>query len=84
MVQLGLLLNANSFPEVTESTEISNQLQALRDCDWISTSVFKTLDDAYTQLSQARQQIALVDDDAEVETESLLNIAQALCKEILG
>ena len=84
VVQLGLLLNAGRFPEVIGSTEVSEQLQALRDCGWINTNAFKTLDSAYTQLTQAHQQIALVDDGTEVETTSLLNIARALCREILG
>jgi glutamate-ammonia-ligase adenylyltransferase len=84
VVQLGLLLNANRFPEIIESTEVSKQLRSLRDCGWISATAFETLDTAYTQLSQARQQVALVDDDSEVETASLLTIAQALCEEILG
>jgi len=84
VVQLGILLNAHEFPEVISSTDINQQLLALRDCGWINTSAFETLDKAYTQLSQARQQIALVDDGAEVETSSLLEIAQALCDEILG
>jgi glutamate-ammonia-ligase adenylyltransferase len=84
VVQLGLLLNAAKFPEVIESTEVNGQLQALRDCGWINASEFKTLDNAYTQLSHARQQAALVDDAAKLKTSSLLNIAKALCHEILG
>jgi glutamate-ammonia-ligase adenylyltransferase len=84
VVQLGILLNAPEFPEVISSTDINQQLQALKDCGWINTNALETLDRAYTQLSQARQQIALVDDGAEVETSSLLEIAQALCDEILG
>ena len=84
VVQLGLLLNANSYPEVIGSTEISRQLRALQTCGWINTNTFNTLDSAYTQLVQARQQTALIDDRAEFETTSLLNIAQALCDEILG
>ena len=84
VVQLGLLVNANRYPEVVDSTEISQQLQALHSCGGINTNTFNTLDSAYTQLVQARQQAALIDDRAEVETTSLLNIAQALCDEILG
>jgi len=84
VVQLGLLLNANSYPEVIGSTEISRQLRALQTCGWINTNTFNTLDSAYTQMVQARHQTALIDDRAEVETTSLLNIAQALCDEILG
>ena len=84
VVQLGLLVNANRYPEVIASTEISQQLRALHSCSWINTNTFNTLDSAYTQLVQARQQAALIDDRAEVETTSLLNIAQALCDEILG
>ncbi len=84
VVQLGLLLNADRYPAVIDSTEISSQLQGLNACGWINTNAFKTLDGAYTQLVHARQQTALIDDRAEVETTSLLNIAQALCDEILG
>lgn len=84
VVQLGLLLNANSFPEVTNSTEISQQLRSLHDCGWVNTNTFNTLDSTYTQLVQARQQAALIDDRAEVDITSLLKLAQALCDEILG
>lgn len=84
VVQLGILLNAHEFPEVISSTDINQQLQALKDCGWITANALETLGRAYTQLSRARQQIALVDDGAEVETSSLLEIAQALCDEILG
>lgn len=84
VVQLGLLLNAASFTEVIKSTEVGDQLLALRDCGWINSSVFNTLLDAYTQLEQARQQAALVDAGDNVEAGPLLHIAQALCDEILG
>ena len=83
-VQLGILLNAHSCPEVIESTQIVEQLQALESCGWINASVFNTLVDAHTQLSRARLQSTLVDDPGSQEPETLLNIAQALCKEILG
>jgi len=84
VVQLGVLLNANEFPGTIQTTQVSSQLKALRDCGWINASTFKTLDGAYTQLSQARQQIALIDDSAELETTSLLKLARDLCEEILG
>jgi len=84
VVQLGTLLNANEFPDIIRTTQVSSQLQSLRNCSWINTSTFKTLDSAYTQLTQARQQTALIDDSAELETTSLLNIARPLCEEILG
>lgn len=84
VVQLGLLLNASSYPEVIDSTEISRQLRALQTCGWINTNIFNTLGNAYTQLVHARQQTALIDDRAEVKTTPLLSIAQALCDEILG
>ena len=83
VVQLGLLLNAREFPEITCSTELDQQLLALMDCGWINADAFKTLNSAYTQLNHARQQVALVDDSAETEIVSLLNIAQALCDGIL-
>ncbi|MDX2418366.1 MAG: bifunctional [glutamate--ammonia ligase]-adenylyl-L-tyrosine phosphorylase/[glutamate--ammonia-ligase] adenylyltransferase [Xanthomonadales bacterium] len=84
IVQLGLLLNADEYPEVIKSTQTGYQLQALHDCGWINVNTFKTLDSAYTQLSHARLQAALVDDSAGHETTPLLGIAQALCDEILG
>ena len=84
IVQLGLLLNAESYPEVIRSTQASDQLQALHDCGWIDASTFKTLDNAYAQLSHARLHAALVDGGTGFETISLLGIAQALCEEILG
>ena len=84
VVQLGLLLNAESYPEVIRSTQVSEQLRALHDCDWIDASTFKTLDDAYEQLSHARLHTALVDEGVRIDTKSLLGIAQALCEEILG
>ena len=83
VVQLGLLLNAGEFPEIIRSTELDQQLLALLNCGWIHTDAFKSLNSAYTQLSHARQQAALVDDGAEADTISLLNIAQALCDRIL-
>jgi len=84
VVQLGLLLNAEEYPAVIGSTEEVHQLQALHDCGWLNANAFKTLDKAYAQLSHARQHTALVDESAELETTSLLSVAQALCEEILG
>jgi glutamate-ammonia-ligase adenylyltransferase len=83
VVQMGLLLNANKFPRLIESTDINEQLLALHDCGWINTHVFNTLEDAYTQLNHARQYSALVDDGADLQTTALLEIAQALCEDIL-
>ena len=84
VVQLGLLLNAAVHPEVIKSTQTVYQLQALHECGWINADAFRILNTAYTQLSQARLQVALVDDNAGFDTTSLLDIAQALCEEILG
>ena len=84
VVQLGLLLNADTHPQIIRSTQASDQLQALHDCGWIDASAFKTLDSAYAQLSHARLHAALVDGGAGFEVNSLLGIAQALCEEILG
>jgi len=84
VVQLGVLLNAGTFPQVIRSTQVNDQLQALHDCGWIDASSFKTLDSAHEQLSHARLHAALVDEGAGFEATSLLGIAQALCKEILG
>jgi len=84
IVQLGLLLSAADYPGVIRSTEAVHQLQALHDCGWLNDTAFKTLDNAYEQLSHARLQTTLVDDSADLETASLLGIAQALCEDILG
>jgi len=83
VVQLGLLLNAGEFPEIISSTETSSQLQALHDCGWLSPDAFKTLDDAYAQLSWVRQQTSLVDQDAQAVNLTIVATAQALCNEIL-
>ena len=84
VVQLGLLLNASEYPAVITSAQVIPQLKALHDCGWLSTDSHRILDDAYAQLSHARLQDDLVDESASVEITALLNIAQALCDEILG
>jgi len=84
VVQLGVLLNADACPGLIDSTEVRGQLKALHECGWLSADAIKTLDRAYSQLSHARLQSALVDDDAGLGTASLTRIAQALCEEILG
>ncbi len=83
IVQLGLLLSANEFPEVIKSTDVIEQLLSLRDCGWINANTFKTLLNAYTQLSHASQHASLIDDSIDVETSQLLNVALALCNQIL-
>ena len=83
VVQLGLLLNAPEFPAVLNSTEAGQQLRALLDCGWINDYDFSILDNAYTLLGQAHQQIALNDEAAEIESGHLLDIARALCDRIL-
>ena len=84
VVQLGLLLNATEHPEVISSTQAGCQLRALHECGWLNANAFKTLDSVYAQLSHVRLQAALVDDRAELETQPLLGMTQALCDEILG
>jgi hypothetical protein len=42
------------------------------------------LDESYARLTHARQQAALVDRSAEIDSAPLLNIARRLCEEILG
>lgn len=83
VVQLGLLLNAERYPDVIRSTEVNQQLQALQDCGWLNINAFKTLDGTYTRLTQARQQASLVDDNTEPGTASLLKSSRALCEELL-
>lgn len=83
VVQLGLLLNAEAFPKIINSTQVSEQLSALRDCGWLASRAFKTLDDTYNLIVHSRQQIALVDESVDTESLSLLDASQALCDEIL-
>lgn len=83
VVQLGLLLNADTSPQIIRSTQVSDQLKALHDCGWIDADAFKKLDSAYAQLSHARLHTALLDGGTDIEVNSLLDIAQALCEEIL-
>ena len=84
VVQMGLLLNAAEHPDVIGFTQVGYQLKALHECGWINADAYHVLDSAYAQLSHARLQAALVDDSAEIETTALLDIARALCDEILG
>jgi glutamate-ammonia-ligase adenylyltransferase len=84
VIQLGLLLNAATCPDVITSTEAGCQLLALCECGWLGNDAFKTMDSAYTQLSHVRLQSALVDDGYGLEYTFLLDMTQALCDEILG
>jgi glutamate-ammonia-ligase adenylyltransferase len=83
VVQLGLLLNADSFPKLVVSTELTEQLRALRDCGWLDENRFNTLDGAYTQLSQVQQRSTLVDDSLDLDNTVFLDSARALCEDIL-
>ena len=83
VVQLGLLLNTKKFPELVKVTQINEQLRALQGCGWIDESTYQTLDSAYAQLSQARQEKALVDDIAQTDTVGLMAIAKPLCDQVL-
>ncbi|GMR15365.1 MAG: bifunctional [glutamate--ammonia ligase]-adenylyl-L-tyrosine phosphorylase/[glutamate--ammonia-ligase] adenylyltransferase [Gammaproteobacteria bacterium] len=84
VVQLGLLLNSEKFCELLETTRLNTQLRALLSCGWLDNDAFQTLDNAYTQLSQARQEKTLVDDKGEVDTHALRAAAKTLCGGILG
>ena len=84
IAQLGLLLNADEFPEILKPTILTEQLSALHDCGWLKPDEFHTLREAQTQLSHAQQHAILTDNDDEVENTTLLAIAHALCDEILG
>ncbi len=83
VVQLGLLLNTEKYPDLVDVTQINDQLRALQDCGWIEADAYQVLDNAYAQLSQARQEKALVDDIAQVDSKALLAIAKPLCDELL-
>jgi len=84
VAQLGVLLNAGAHPGLVESTEVPAQLQALHDCGWLNADALATLDGAYSRLSHARLQSALVDEGAGLDIATLTGIAKALCEEILG
>ena len=84
IVQLGVLLNAGEFPEVTEHTELTRQLQALRQCGWINDCTFNALDESYARLTHALQQLALVDKSNAADTTALLNISRPFYEQILG
>lgn len=84
VVQLGLLLNAAEFPDIIKSTEMTDQLLALHECNWINTNTFNILGDAYQKLTLARQQMALLDAGPGINASELLSISQALCKDILS
>jgi len=83
VVQLGLLLNTEKFPELLNTTRLNEQLRALKDCGWIDSDVFQRLDRAHLQLSQVRQEKALADDSINADTATLVAIAKTLCDELL-
>jgi glutamate-ammonia-ligase adenylyltransferase len=84
VVQLGLLLNAAEFPAIIQSTEITDQLLALHGCGWINSRKFNILNDAYRQLTEARQHTELLDGNSGADAMQLLGVSRALCEEILG
>lgn len=84
VAQLGLLLNANQNPAILNSTTITQQLQALHQCGWITAEDQDTLIGAHAKLSHTQQYTDLVDDNSAIETGRLLDIAHALCERILG
>jgi glutamate-ammonia-ligase adenylyltransferase len=84
VVQLGLLLNSENSPDITNSTRLSLQLRALQVCGWLDFDAMQTLDNAYTQICQARQLKALKGEGVSVDATTLLSIARPLCNEILG
>jgi len=83
VVQLGLLLNAEKFPAILGSTELIEQLQSLHECHWINGAALDTFIKAYTKLGHEQQRSSLIDDTTNIETAGLLDIAHALCDEIL-
>ena len=83
VVQLGILLNAREHPAVVANTELSPQLEALYDCGWLDAEQKETLDYAYTQLTRARQEKTLIDQNRDTDIRHLLAIAAPLCNEFL-
>jgi len=83
VVQLGLLLNIERFPQLLDSTQLREQLRLLHACNWLDAQAFKTLNGAHTQLSRIHQETALLDDSIKVDTDVQLEAAKTLCDEIL-
>jgi len=83
VVQLGLLLNAASHPEVIASTRLQLQLHALHDCGWLDVNAFEALTSTYGKLDEARNKAALYDEPPVTDTTSDDDAAKLLCREIL-
>jgi glutamate-ammonia-ligase adenylyltransferase len=83
VVQSGVLVNANKFPELVTSTELIEQLKALNETGLIGDQVFNTLDEAYSALSQAQQRIELVSGNGSSNDQALLEFAKGFCEDIL-
>jgi len=83
IAQLGILLNARQYPAVIENTGLSPQLAALQQCGWINADQRETLAYAYTQLTHARQEKTLIDENSGIDSRYLLAIAEPLCNEFL-
>ncbi len=83
IVQLGVLLNARQYPVVVESTRCDEQLRMLQDCGWLNDATGKTLQSAFTRLQDIRLQSTLLDQENGLDQAPLLDIARALCDDIL-
>jgi glutamine synthetase adenylyltransferase len=83
VVQLGILLNTENYPDLVDVTQINDQLNALQGCGWIKEDAFQALNNAYAQLSHARQEKALVDDFAEVDAVGFMAVAKPVCDDVL-
>ncbi len=84
VVQLGLLLNSEEGPDLIRVTRVIPQLHALQGCGWLDFDAMQTLENAYTQILQARQRAALKGENLAMDPTALLAIAKPLCDEILG
>jgi glutamate-ammonia-ligase adenylyltransferase len=83
VAQVGLLLQAATYPAVIESTASDEQLGSLRDCGWLSGDQFSVLNEAYQELSGARLWAELNDVPGDLNAMDLLAKAQSLCNDIL-
>ncbi|MCW8924880.1 MAG: bifunctional [glutamate--ammonia ligase]-adenylyl-L-tyrosine phosphorylase/[glutamate--ammonia-ligase] adenylyltransferase [Xanthomonadales bacterium] len=83
IVQLGVLLKAGQFPAVMKSTRCDEQIQALHRCGWFNDNGTEILQTAFARLQNHRLQSSLLDQETGAEKGPLLEIAAALCDDIL-
>jgi glutamate-ammonia-ligase adenylyltransferase len=83
VVQLGILLKAGRFPDIVDSTRCDDHIKSLHNCGWFDDSAAESLHSAFTRLQDSRLMSTLLDRKNEFDQTPLLNIARALCDDIL-